>query len=189
MKMEEKYLNPKDSQELENIINEIKKCPNILAIKDLLYKIFPTLIHGFTRGYSSDYPKLTEAWHVMCKAVKTLPKGLILIEFVPPSIRDNGAEKYSLLRKFLDIMTYNGFVARRTLEFSLCPTCKLAIPSYGLYKKMKFRKPHEVPQEWDFQCSSCEPFENILDEKGNPTLFSVPKEEIKNYLPEVSTEN
>jgi len=77
-----------------------------------------------------------------------------LVEFVPPSINDIGAENYSLLRKFLDVMTANGFVARRKSEFLLCEKCGLAIPRHNLYKVLKFKN-GKVPEEWDTVCTNC----------------------------------
>ncbi len=183
--MEEKYRNPRDAAE---IVARLKECPTLLAVKELISEVFPDLIKNFSRGYSSDYPALIKNWHVLCQAMKTLPKGLVLIEFVPPSVRDPGAQEYSLLRKFLDTMTLCGFVARRELEFRICGKCRLAIPCHTLYQKMKFTNPELVPKEWDIDCAKCEAWDALVDENQNPVLYRVPKEEIEKYIPKPSAE-
>lgn len=147
-----KYINPTNHAE---IIEELKSCPNLEAVKNLILRVFPDLIKKYTRGYCKDYPHLIATWFALCQAINTEPKGIALIEFVPPSIKDDIDENYSLLRKFLDTMTANGFVARRIEEFFLCDNCELAIPSYSLYKILKYIKPDKVPVNWDIKCSDC----------------------------------
>jgi len=149
----EKYKNPENPEE---ILSKLRECSSLEDIKKLIYGIFPDLVKEYTRGYSSDYPYLIITWYTLCKAIKTEPKGIILVEFVPPSIKDDISEEYSVLRKFLDVMTANGFVARRNEEFMLCNKCGLAIPRHNLYKYVKFRFPDKFPDKWDIKCSECE---------------------------------
>ena len=162
----------------------MKKCKTLDELKNLINEVYPDWVQQFYRGYSSDYSCLTYSWHTMCQALKTAPKGIILVEFVPPSIKDVGAEEYSLLRKFLDTMVVSGFVVRRTIEFRVCPKCKLVLPKHNLYKKMKFMKPKDVPEDWDYKCRSCEPYEPKFYGDGNPELHQVPEEEREKYRPE-----
>lgn len=176
--MEDKYKNPRDSEEY---LSELKSCKSLAEVKNLINKVFPDLIQGFSRSYSSDYPILTESWHALCRTLKTVPKGIILVNFVPPSIKDDINGEYSLLRKFLDTMVVSGFVARRTIEFRTCPECKMALPKHNLYKKMKFMKPENVPENWDYKCSSCEPYTEETYEDGNPKLYTVPEEDREKY--------
>jgi len=172
--MENKYQNPYNTEE---ILEELKSCSTLGTIKDLINQVFPEWIKNFSRGYSADYPSLTESWHTFCQALLTAPKGIILVEFIPPSIKDDTNGTYSLLRKFLDVMTTNGFVVRRRLEFKDCTTCKLILPTHGLYQKIKFLKPNSVPENWDYTCSNCKPYADETYEDGNPKLHYVPKNE------------
>ena len=177
--MEDKYKNPRGAEEVES---RLRNCKTMAEVKNLINEVFPDLIRVFSRGYSSDYPALIGTWHTMCQALKTPPKGIILVEFVPPSIRDAGTEAYSLLRKFLDTMVACGFCVRRTTEFRLCPNCKLVLPKHGLYKKMKFMKPKDVPEVWDYKCGSCEPYAEEFYEDGNPKLYTVPEADREKYV-------
>jgi hypothetical protein len=180
LKMEDKYKNPRG---VEDIMVQLKNCKTIAEVKNLINEIYPDLIQGFSRGYSLDYPELIRSWHNLCQALKTAPKGIILVEYVPPSIKDDNTGNYTLIRKFLDTMVVCGFVARRTIEFRICPTCKLVLPKHDLYKKIKFMKPESVPKNWDYKCSSCKPYEESFYEDGNPKLYNVPEEEREKYRP------
>lgn len=143
------YTNPKNHKE---IIEEIKTCKNIGEVRDIIKNTFPNWIVSIHRDYSNDYPRLRYTYQTLCKAMNVEGKGIILVNFIPSV---NNPPEYTLLTKFLDIMTANGFIVRRTEEFRACSKCDRVIPVYQLYGTLRYKNPETVPKTWEPNCSSC----------------------------------
>lgn len=140
-----------DTVENLECIPKLRECKTMEDIRNLVNTTFPTWISGIYKKYSTDYPFLSVSHSTFCKALKTTPKDIILVTFIP----DEGLLGFSVLQKFLDTFTCNGFVVRRDTEFSPCPECNSLIPDKSLHIKMYFMKPDETPKKWASYCRDC----------------------------------
>ena len=143
------YTNPSNYLE---IVESLKECKNLEEVKDLVMETFPTWVEAIYLDYSLDYPKLRYSYKVFCDAIKQEGKGIVLVNFIPTV---NNEPQYTLLTKFLDTMTCSGFIIRRITEFKPCTVCNRLIPTFSIYKVLKFKDPQVVPKEWDIKCANC----------------------------------
>jgi hypothetical protein len=150
-----------DDENKEENISKLKSCKSLDEIRELIGQIFPKWIKGFYTTYSQDYPSLIFGYVSYCKLLKTTPKGIILVDFIPTEEEAKDPNcKYTVLLKYLDTMTVNGFCVRRSIEFFPC-TCQALIPSKNVYSNLAFTKPDSVPKNWSNKCTKC--VEEIYD--------------------------
>lgn len=145
MKMTDKYIDPENVQE---IIENVKNCPTIKDINDLINKIFPDWILYYLVKYSDDYPHLEYNWNSTVKTYN-LRKGKILI--VDEIVKD---DSHLLIDLFCNIYTQIGFIVRTKDEILPCKVCDKAIPSQESYNKMKELNMN-IPEKWDSKCINC----------------------------------
>lgn len=111
-----------------------------------------------TDNYSKDYEFLNESWDALSKKLKIPKQQIILVSFIPNE-KDYSSGEFSLLVKFLDTMTANGFLVRRNSEYILCKYCKAAIPSERIYKILfknwYFAYGDKVPTNYKDHCKGC----------------------------------
>ena len=149
------FINPENHEE---IIESVKTAKNLKEINEIIESTFPGWTVSLHRDYSADYPKLRYSWISLCKSMsqtlrkEILPKGVIRVKFIPS---ERESTEYSLILYFLNIMTTNGFIVRRDTEFKGCDACDRLIPSFNLYKVLKYKDPTCVPKTWDCICQSC----------------------------------
>jgi hypothetical protein len=141
-----------DTENSDEIISQLKSCKSLEEIKDLITRTFPNWMRHFYSTYSQDYPSLIFGYVSVCKNLNTTPKGIVLVDFIPA---EQEIGKYTLLTKFLDTMTVNGFCVRKLSEFFPCNVCSALIPSKSIYTKLAFTKPECVPEKWSNRCRKC----------------------------------
>lgn len=151
-----------DKENTDEIISELKACKSLEEIKDLINRTFPNWMRHFYSTYSQDYPSLIFGYVSVCKNLNVSPKGIILVDFIPTE-----SENCTLLIKFLDTMTVNGFCVRKLSEFFPCSICSALIPSKSIYTKLAFTKPECVPEKWSNKCIKCGDFQGSSKDSGN----------------------
>ena len=144
-----------DDENKEKNMLKLKSCKTFDEIKELIDEIFPKWMKGLYATYSQDYSFLIFNYVSYCKLLKTVPKGIILVDFIPEEkeIHDPTC-KYTVLLKCLDIMTVNGFCVRRNIEFFPC-VCQALIPNKSVYINLSFKMPDSVPKKWSDKCAKC----------------------------------
>ena len=139
------YTDPKN---VEEVIENIKNCPTIKDINNLLENTFPGWILYYLVKYSDDYPHLESNWNSVIEKYN-IKKGKIMI--VDEIISD---ENHTLINLFCNIYTQVGFIVRSKNELIPCKVCDKAIPSEESYNKMK-KLNIIVPDEWQVICKNC----------------------------------
>ena len=150
-----KYNDP-DSR--DSILTVLEKEHDHNEVQKLIRNVFPDWLSSFTDGYSKDYPHLTKNWHTICKRIGVTPKKIVLVRNIPIQDKDK-----ILIQAICEKMTRSGYVVRRTVEFTYCSVCKQAIPTEGIYNKMRetFDKLQTVnrglvlPDVWSNKCVNC----------------------------------
>lgn len=141
-----KYQNPPDH---EDIMNQLKNAKTIGEVKNLVDKIFPTWFVTVLRGYSSDYPHLTDNWKKTCEEIGVAPAQVMIVDDF-----DFGPD-YSLIGHFAECFTRAGFSVRTKSQFIPCEKCMSAIPNETLYNLLKDKEGVRVPNVWKDTCISC----------------------------------
>lgn len=131
-----------------NILEKLVEAKTGQEVKDLIDVYYPNWIVGFTDFYSSDYPHLQSNWETVCRKIGVGRKLIILVDDIT---FDNN---YSNILTVCELMTRNGYCVRRQTEFIFCETCKKAIPTFGVWLKLK-QNGMNVPMVWRSKCSKC----------------------------------
>ena len=143
----DKYENPDNTEE---ILQKLNECKNFFEVQDLIADVFPELIIDQTSEYSPDYSYLESNWENMCKKMGVRQQYIIIVDFIPLI-----NTKFSLINKFFDTMSRNGFVVRRKEELILCGVCRKALLSANLYNMMKYKNDKRLPKSWSKNCKNC----------------------------------
>jgi len=140
------YEDPENAQE---IMEELKKCPTVNDVVNLLDKTFPEIIVIYLENFCSLYPHLSNNWSIMCEKLKT-PRTEIMI--VKDLFFD---DDHKLLGHFMNCLTMSGFMVRSMKDFVPCVVCKkIAVPGPHIHQTMK-EKGVPVPNESKPVCGCC----------------------------------
>ena len=147
MAAKEKY---KDPENVDEIIAELKNCPTVGDIYELINRVFPGWFVGSLPGYSDDYSFMERSWETVCKKSGQTKKELIIVEYVSDKIG------YKLTETFSEILTIVGFCVRQKKEYFACDVCGKGLPQpqlYDLLKKGMYGP--SLPLRWSKICSTC----------------------------------
>lgn len=141
-----KYQDPESEEVKNNIIEKIKQCPNIGAIKDLVDQVYPGWVITFFKSYSSDYPNFNTNWKKLCIQLGVPQTEIIIVDMV-----DFTSDKYTLIRMFSELFTRAGFSVRDKKDFIPCSKCNSLLPTEYMYNMLKSRKV-PVPKVYSDTC-------------------------------------
>ena len=139
---------------MKEIIESIYKMETLKEVFELINDVCPTWIVSTADSFVQDYEFLERNWEYICvenKCRKT--KILIVTEIV---LVDESKEDINTLIKTLsELLTRSGFVVRGVRDLQLCPNCKNAIPTEGMYNTLKTMKVKDIPEEYSPCCRKC----------------------------------
>jgi hypothetical protein len=139
-----------DPENVDEIIERVKKCPTMKDINDLLYEIYPKWIVLYLEKYSEDYPQLQSNWEFITSKHNIKKCQMVIVEKI---VND---DKHTLIKLFSEIYSLSGFIIRTKDEIIPCEKCFSAIPNIKTYEKMKdLGMP--VPERWLRVCQKCLP--------------------------------
>lgn len=139
----------KDPENIDSILDEIKKAPTLGDIKILIDKYYPNWIIDVIEKYSLDYPNLNSNWMTVCKKCNTTPKKILIVCQI--CLID---KEHVLLNTFCELLTRSGFCVRKYDDFVKCKKCSRAIPCIELYNVLK-NNGNKVPECWSEVCTEC----------------------------------
>jgi hypothetical protein len=138
-----------DPENVDEIIDEIKKLPTIGDIKPIVDKYFPKWIIGTIYDYSEDYPTLRSNWHTVCNMMKVKPTQIMVVD--SDLVFDTNHKLIVLLS---EILTRSGFCVRSKNHIFSCKNCGKGIPQSTVYDLLK-SKNIKVPNVWSTICEKC----------------------------------
>ena len=145
-----------DPDNINEIIERLKKCPTMKDINDLLYEIYPKWIVLYLERYSEDYPHLQNNWESITSQYNVKKCQIIIVQKM---IND---DDHSLIKLFAEIYTRAGFIIRTKDEIIPCEKCFSAIPNIETYETMK-KSNLPVPEMWLRVCQRCLPI--LIEQK------------------------
>lgn len=135
--------------------NESKEDVHIFEV---IKKIIPNWIIKRTDFYVKKYDNLQHNWVKVCTEWKTTPKEILLVEYIP-NIENEDFEKYSILKRIIDSLTFNGYVVRSINDMTTCKKCNGAMlteTAYNFFKQInKDKNISSWTKEWSDVCESC----------------------------------
>ena len=144
-----KYTDPEDPEQFTSIVEEMKNCPTIQDLLDLIKKVYPDWIITQLNRYCPNYPHLQKNWETLCEKIGCCPQVIIIVEEFERS------NKHKLIQYFAEALTRAGFVIRKSMEIVPCSNCfNYALPSPMLYQTMK-SKGIPVPIMYSKVCKYC----------------------------------
>lgn len=139
----------RDPDNIDELMNEIKECPNISAIMDFIHKYIPGWFVTLLDSYSGDYPHFQETWIKLCIHMEISPTKIMIVDEM---IFD---DNHKLIRTLSELFTRCGFSVKRKLEFIPCEVCGRAIPTEFVYQKLKRENRRDLPEKYSEYCTSC----------------------------------
>ena len=98
--------NYQDPENIDEIIEELKRSKTIENVVDLINRVYPTWILYYLRKYSEDYPHLQSNWENYCNEQKVRPAHIMIInEFLID-------KNHTLIGVFAELFTICGFIVR-----------------------------------------------------------------------------
>ena len=142
--------NYQDPENVDEIIEELKRSKNIESVVDLIKRVYPTWILYYLRKYSEDYPHLQSNWEFYCTKEKVRPAHIMIVgEF----LRD---DKHKLIGVFAELFTICGFIVRSPKDIYPCDNCDCALPSPERFSQMKNSGTIKLNiLEWSPKCTKC----------------------------------
>ena len=142
--------NYQDPENVDEIIEELKRSKNIESVVDLIKRVYPTWILYYLRKYSEDYPHLQSNWEFYCTKEKVRPAHIMIVE---EFLRD---DKHKLIGVFAELFTICGFIVRSPKDIYPCDNCDCALPSPERFSQMKNSGTIKLNiLEWSPKCSKC----------------------------------
>jgi len=146
------YIEPEN---LEEIIEEIKRIPDIKGIVSLINRLYPDWLVTSLDHFSKDYDFLNTNWAIVCATCKTKQSQILIVDYL--------SSENKLICIFAELLTQAGFCVRTKNEFNPCSDCfKVAIPSKHLHSvltKRKKDKPDQyndiIPDQYNEKCLNC----------------------------------
>lgn len=142
--------NYQDPENIDEIIEELKRSKTIENVVDLINRVYPTWILYYLRKYSEDYPHLQSNWENYCNEQKVRPAHIMIInEFLID-------KNHTLIGVFAELFTICGFIVRTPKDICPCDNCDCALPSPERFIQMKNSKTIKLSiDEWSPKCSKC----------------------------------
>ena len=142
--------NYQDPENIDEIIEELKRSKTIENVVDLINRVYPTLILYYLRKYSEDYPHLQSNWENYCNEQKVRPAHIMIVnEFLVD-------ETHKLIGVFAELFTICGFMVRTPKDIYPCDNCDCALPTLQKFIKMKNSKTIKLSIDlWSSKCSKC----------------------------------
>ena len=142
--------NYQDPENVDEIIEELKRSKNIESVVDLIKRVYPTWILYYLRKYSEDYPQLQSNWEFNSTKQKVRPAHIMIVE---EFLRD---DKHKLIGVFAELFTICGFIVRSPKDIYPCDNCDCALPSPERFSQMKNSGTIKLNiLEWSPKCSKC----------------------------------
>jgi len=138
------YKNPENT---DQIIEELKECKTLGAVKKLSERVFPDWFVTMLPEFSLDYPQFQQNWQMVCQKAGVTPKQIMIVEEV-----EQGPD-YTLVQHFAECFTRAGFCVRKKMEFFPSENTGRALPSPIVHKQL-VEKGIVVP-EWGTRCKNC----------------------------------
>lgn len=143
-------------------MNDCKTPEDMFEIIDIL---MPRWIIKRTTSYVNKYEKLQQNWFYICSQMKTTPKEIIIVDFIPetPLNQKDGSidttsrqfRQFYTLRHIIDYLTYNGYVVRNYRDITTCIGCGKAMLTEFSFNFFKERKNDLFQNEWSDTCDGC----------------------------------
>jgi len=141
-----KYQDPDNKEE---ILNDLKNCPTLGHVNELINKVFPDWQVGAFSGFCSGYPHLNNNWHGLCARVGVKPTEVLAVREL------NFEEDHIVLRTFVECLTRAGFAVRKMTDYVPCSVCStIAVPTPSIHEVMK-EKGITVPDNNVPTCMKC----------------------------------
>jgi hypothetical protein len=121
-------------------------------VMEYLFLFFPDWIVEQTQKYAKEYETLEQNWHRLCAQWKTVPRAILIVEYLP---QPEQYADYQLLLAFCNHLTRMGYVIRQRTDLQRCPNCGCAILSRFVHGFLKQRGSKMIPAVWSSYCIDC----------------------------------
>lgn len=138
--------NYNDPENYEEVFENIKNCPTIKEVIEVINKTYPDWIYGFFDGFSKDYPHLDNNWRKVCMQMKVSPSKVMLVKDF-----DFNNDNMKLINIFCELFTKCGFSIKKEREYIICKNCNLLIPVPEIYERFK-NSGFSIPSNWNSEC-------------------------------------
>jgi hypothetical protein len=141
----------KDPDNVDVVMEQIRRAPTIGDVKEIADKIFPKWIVAVAPDYCPDYSEFLKTWDFLCSRLACKKQCVLIVEYL---IFEDPNNDYTLIRHLGELLTRAGYSVRRQEEFVGCTECHKAIVSPILYEILK-KQQIPVPEIWTQKCSNC----------------------------------
>lgn len=145
---------------------DLNECKQPEDIFEIIQTIMPNWILKKTTSYVNKYEKLQQNWFYICSQMKTTPKEIVIVDFIPdtPLNQNDGSidtsslhfKQFHILRHVIDYLTYHGYVIRSHRDITTCTKCGRAMLTEFSFNFFKERKNNLFQDEWSEVCEDCE---------------------------------
>lgn len=103
-------------------------------------------------GYAPQYSQLIDHWNIICKKIGIAPREILVVN----KMHDDNDELNKHLNQVCELLTYNGYVVRRTTELVPCSICgKKAVVTQEAHDLINSSGGGTTPPPWIDHCSTC----------------------------------